>query len=209
MLLLPSPLSNVRSVDASQVLCGVYILTCFSAHLWCAFHHHQVLVELGAEAGADVVRVQLDEQQRIVYEVLPTCSCERCKVWWRTNATLPLFAWSHVAVVQQDDGQVQVYVNASLTLTIFSSPSSATRRPVARTVERSNRIVGASLAQPELHNVFNGKILDLAIWNTSVHMPLSPQICHLTDSTNHIGYVGVILVGEVFVVLQGGSGVSG
>jgi hypothetical protein len=34
-----------------------------------------------------------------------------------------------------------------------------------RDVERTQNVVGASLAQPSTHAVFNGKILDVAIWN--------------------------------------------
>jgi hypothetical protein len=34
-----------------------------------------------------------------------------------------------------------------------------------RDVERTQNMVGASLAQPTTHAVFNGKLLDVAIWN--------------------------------------------
>jgi hypothetical protein len=34
-----------------------------------------------------------------------------------------------------------------------------------RDVERTQNVVGASLAQPSTHAVFNGKLLDFAIWN--------------------------------------------
>ena len=125
----------------------------------------QMIIELGAEAGAHLVRVKIDHRQRIVYEVLPTCSCERCTVSWVSNVSLPHFVWSHVAVVQQDSGEVGIYLNGSFKV---SFPSSATRRTTARTVHRRNNVVGASLAQPDIHRAFNGKLLDVTIWNTSL-----------------------------------------
>ena len=125
----------------------------------------QVIVEIGAEEGADVVRVQLDAHRRVVYEVLPTCSCERCKVSWVSNVSLPLFAWTHVAVIQQSNGEVGIYLNGSH---YPNAPSSADRRPVARTVERAQIAVGVSVAQPSTTRVFNGKLLDVAVWNTTL-----------------------------------------
>ena len=74
----------------------------------------QVLLELGAEGGNDIVRVRLDEMHRIVYEVLPRCSCYRCLGVWVSNVSLPLFAWSHVAIVHQQGGEVEIYLNGSL-----------------------------------------------------------------------------------------------
>ena len=142
---------------------------------------HQVIMEFGADGGADVLRIQMDEKKHVVYEVVPTCSCDTCKVSWTSNATLPLFAWTHVAVVQSASGEVKIYLNASADHII---PSSDTRWPVARSVMRSNVVVGASLAQPAEHSAFHGKIVDLAAWNTSLsagevsqlHLPASRPI---------------------------------
>jgi len=129
----------------------------------------QVIMELGATEGMDVVRMKLDSERRIVYEVLPTCAgaCSSCNVSWRSNLALPLFVWSHVAVVQQSTGQVDIYLNGSLAITVPSSTTSARvlnslahlrtsethalteavaelqRWPVARTVRRQRSALGA------------------------------------------------------------------
>ena len=44
--------------------------------------HSQVILELGANEGTDVLRVVLDRQLRVVFEILPSCTCDRCKVAW-------------------------------------------------------------------------------------------------------------------------------
>jgi hypothetical protein len=128
----------------------------------------QVIMELGATGGVDVVRMKLDSERRIVYEVLPTCAgaCSSCNVSWRSSLALPLFVWSHVAVVQQSTGQVDIYLNGSLAITVPSSTTSARvldslahlrtsethelteavaeqRWPVARTVRRQQSALGA------------------------------------------------------------------
>jgi hypothetical protein len=143
--------------------------------------HSQVILELGANEGTDVLRVVLDRQLRVVFEILPSCTCDRCKVAWSryickkwklslfcfcapassptiaslslaplillplqllrlwffsccaetlyvragvrvrvyvctahgSNGSLPLFAWSHVAVVHDVDGKVHIYLNGT------------------------------------------------------------------------------------------------
>jgi hypothetical protein len=87
----------------------------------------QVIMELGATGGVDVVRMKLDSERRIGYEVLQTCAgafCS-CNMSWRSSLALPLFVWTHVAVVQQSTGQVDVYLNGSLAITVPSSTTSA------------------------------------------------------------------------------------
>ena len=134
----------------------------------------EVIVELGTADGNDMVRVVLDEQRRVVYQLWPSCSCARCKVEWTGAASLPKFAWTHVAVVQLASGEVKMYLNGSLSA---ASPSSASRRPLARTVERPHASVGSSLAQPDAHKTLDGKLLDLVIWNASL---VAEEIAQLT-----------------------------
>ena len=142
----------------------------------------QVILELGADAGIDVVRVLLDNTGHISYEVLPACSCPRCAMTWTSNVPLPYFVWSHVTVVQDEIGHVEIYLNGSVQGSTTSVPqyinnqlSSGTipispenRRPMARLVERRNCIVGGSIAQPATHHAFKGKLFDLSIWNDSL-----------------------------------------
>ena len=125
----------------------------------------EVIIELGAADGEDILRVVLDEQRRVVYQLWPSCSCSQCKMEWTTQTSLPLFAWSHVAIVQLASGEVEVYLNGTLSA---ASPNSASRRPLARTVNRPHASVGSSVAQPAAHKTLDGKLLDLVIWNVSL-----------------------------------------
>jgi len=138
----------------------------------------EVIIELGAADGEDILRVVLDEQRRVVYQLRPSCSCSQCKMEWTTQTSLPPFAWSHVAIVQLASGEVEVYLNGTLSA---ASPNSASRRPLARTVDRPHVSVGSSLAQPAAYETLDGKLLDLVIWNVSL---TASEVAQLTAAAS-------------------------
>ncbi len=146
----------------------------------------EAIVELGTADGNDIVRVVLDEQRRVVYQLWPSCSCAQCKVEWTGAASLPEFAWTHVTIVQLASGEVEMYHNGSLSA---ASPSSASRRPRARTVDRPRSSVGSSVAQPDAHKTLDGKLLDLVIWNASL---VAEEIAQLTAPPRALPRPGVV-----------------